>query len=76
MYFESNDFSYLYVKCVGFGFSLGIHGGADHPPGQHWAGPPGWRHTPGGGEPERRGGLGSQGADEPPELSMGAPESG
>lgn len=54
----------------------GVHGGVDHPPGQCRAGPTGGRCPAGGGKPERGGGLGGQGADEPPKLPMGAPESG
>lgn len=54
----------------------GLHGGADHSPGQRGACPASWSGPAGGGEPERGGGLGSQGADEPAELSVGAPESG
>lgn len=64
------------VWKVSFYLALGVHGGAHHPPGQRGAGPPGRRCLAGGGEPERGGGLGSQGADEPPKLPMGAPESG
>lgn len=56
--------------------SPGVHGGADHPPGQRGKSPPGWRRPAGRGEPERGRGLRGQGADEPPELPVGAPESG
>lgn len=56
--------------------SPGVHGGADHPPGQRGAGPQGWCCPARGGEPERGGGFRSPGADEPPELPMGAPEGG
>lgn len=54
----------------------GLHGGANHSPGQRGACPASRSSPAGGGEPERGGGLGSQGADEPAELSVGAPESG
>lgn len=60
------------VECV----PTGVHGGADHSSGQRGPGAASWSRPAGGGEPERGRGLGGQGADEPPELTMGAPESG
>lgn len=54
----------------------GLHGGADHPPGQRGTRPPRRRRPAGGREPERGGGLGDPGADEPAELPLGAPEGG
>lgn len=62
-----------FVVCF---LSTGVHGGADHPPGQRGPCPPGRCCPAGWGKPQWGGGLWSQGADEPPELPMGAPESG
>lgn len=66
----------VWAKHVGLFLPLGLHGGADHPPGQCGACPPGRRRPADRGEPERGRGFGSAGADEPPELAVGAPEGG
>lgn len=54
----------------------GLHGGADHPPGQCGPRPACRRRPAGGGEPERGGGLRDPGTDEPAELPLGASEGG